>query len=80
MADDEALLLTVAEAARLLRIGRGLCYDLVARGELPAVRLGRVIRVPRFALEQWIARQAGLPIDNATLMPLSLPHSPRHSH
>ena len=80
MADDEALLLTVAEAARLLRIGRGLCYELIARGELPAVRLGRVIRVPRFALEQWIARQASVAIDNATVTPLFLPHNSPQSH
>ena len=58
---DSSLLLTVSEAARVLRISRNLAYELVARGELPAVRLGRVIRVPRHGLEQWIARQSGLP-------------------
>ena len=60
-AADSSLLLTVSEAAQVLRISRNLAYELVARGELPAVRLGRVIRVPRFGLESWIARQAGLP-------------------
>lgn len=39
-----ALLLTVPEAARFLRISRGLCYELIQRGELPALRLGRAIR------------------------------------
>lgn len=58
---DSSLLLTVSEAARVLRISRNLAYELVARGDLPAVRLGRVIRVPRHGLEQWIARQSGLP-------------------
>jgi len=57
---DNRLLLKVPEAARLLRISRNLAYELVARGELPSVRLGRVIRVPRRGLEEWIARQAGL--------------------
>ena len=51
---DDVLLLTVPEAARLLRIGRNLAYELVARREIPSVRLGRVIRVPRASLEQWI--------------------------
>ena len=60
-AADSSLLLTVSEAAGVLRISRNLAYELVARGELPAVRLGRVIRVPRYGLEQWIARQSGLP-------------------
>ncbi len=60
----DALLLTVPQAAELLQISRDLAYQLVARGELPHIRLGmagRVIRVPRFGLEQWIAREAGVP-------------------
>ena len=48
------MLLTVQEAATLLRISRNLAYELVARGEMPAIRLGRVIRVPRAALEEWL--------------------------
>jgi excisionase family DNA binding protein len=43
--------LTVEEAARVLGISRTLAYDLVTRGELPVVRLGRRIVVPRRALE-----------------------------
>ena len=60
--DSNALLLTVPEAASLLRIGRNTCYELIRRGELPAVRLGeRIIRIPRFGLEAWIVRETGLP-------------------
>jgi excisionase family DNA binding protein len=57
----EALLLTVLEAARLLRVSRNLAYELVAQGRLPHIRLGRRVLVPRHGLEQWIAREAGLP-------------------
>lgn len=46
------LVLTVDEAAYLLNISRGLAYELVARGELPAVRLGRRIVIPRVVLEE----------------------------
>jgi excisionase family DNA binding protein len=43
----------VDEAAYLLNISRGLAYELVARGgELPAIRLGRRIVVPRVAMEE----------------------------
>lgn len=45
------LLLTVVEAANVLRISRNLAYELIARGEIPSVRLGRVIRVPRSGLD-----------------------------
>ena len=56
--DDETLLLTVPEAAKMLRIGRNLAYELVARGELPAVRLGRAIRIPRDVLHDWVRESA----------------------
>ena len=73
----DALLLTVPQAAELLQISRDLAYQLVARGELPHIRLGmagRVIRVPRFGLEQWIAQQARLqPPDGPTAAVASLP-------
>ena len=45
------LTLTVEEAAELLGISRTLAYELVTRRELPSVRLGRRIVVPRRALE-----------------------------
>ncbi len=49
--DDTRLTLTVEEAAQLLGISRALGYELVGRGELPSIRLGRRIVVPREALE-----------------------------
>ncbi len=58
---SEALLLTVKEAAKLLRISPNTCYELVAQGRLPHIRLGRVIRIPRHGLETWINEEAGLP-------------------
>ena len=36
---DEDSLLTYREAAHYLRVGRSTLYDLVGRGEIPAVRL-----------------------------------------
>lgn len=42
--------LTVTEAARLLRVGRSTAYVMVRRGDIPVVRLGRRLLVPRDAL------------------------------
>ena len=42
--------LTVEEAAKILRIGRTAAYEAVRRGELPAIKLGRSLRVPRALL------------------------------
>jgi excisionase family DNA binding protein len=51
--EDHALL-TVQEAAEFLRISRNSAYELVARGEVPAIRLGRTIRIPRSLLARWV--------------------------
>ena len=48
----EARTLTVDEAAKLLGISRNLAYELVRLGQIPSVRLGRRIVVPRAALER----------------------------
>ena len=50
----EPVLITVEEAARLLRIGRGTAYAMAARGELPVVKMGRSVRVRRDRLDRWL--------------------------
>ena len=45
-------MLSVDDAAYLLNISRAFAYELVARGELPAIRLGRRIVIPRAALDE----------------------------
>ena len=44
------LVLTVTEAASVLRISRGLAYQLVGSGQIPSVRLRRRLVVPRGAV------------------------------
>jgi len=46
------LTITVERAGQLLGISRGLAYDLVRRGEIPAIRLGRRVVVPASAIEE----------------------------
>jgi len=50
--DKGRLTVAVPEAARMLGISRSLAYELVARGELPSVRLGRRIVIPTRAIEE----------------------------
>jgi excisionase family DNA binding protein len=40
------------EARAYLNLGRTTLYDLVKRGKLPAVRFGKVLRIPREALKK----------------------------
>lgn len=49
--DQQRRTVTVVEAASVLGISRSLAYELVGRGELPSIRLGRRILIPTRALE-----------------------------
>ena len=48
-------LLTPDEVAALLRVRRARVYSLVRDGLLPAVRIGRQVRVDGAVLERWVA-------------------------
>lgn len=50
--ESTKLTVTVAEAAALLGISRAHAYELVSRHDLPAIRLGRRVLVPRRALDE----------------------------
>lgn len=52
MKNEEKVVFTVDEAAKFLGIGRAGAYQAVAQGEIPSVRIGRRILVPRQALER----------------------------
>ena len=62
MPEAEPALLTVREAAKMLRISADLAYSLVRAGVLPVLRLGeRRVVIPREALLRWIQSQAQIP-------------------
>lgn len=42
--------LTIPEAAEVLRLGRNTAYDLARMGRIPTVRMGRRLLVPKFRL------------------------------
>jgi excisionase family DNA binding protein len=48
------LLLTVEQAARRLNIGRSTLYELLQSGRLKSVTVGRLRRVPTWALSEFI--------------------------
>lgn len=56
--DTNRLLLTVPEAAHLLHIGRRQAWEMVWRGELPVVRLGRSVRIARPVLERFVTERS----------------------
>jgi excisionase family DNA binding protein len=46
--------LSVEETRRYFGLGRSTIYELLRRKELAHVRFGRVIRIPRIALEKFL--------------------------
>lgn len=60
--DKEKLTLTVAEAAKCLGICRNSAYEAIARGEIPVIRIGKRLLVPKAALE--VLLSDGQPTNN----------------
>ena len=46
---------TVQEACEILRVSENTMYDALRRGQIESVRLGRGYRIPRRALESFMA-------------------------
>jgi excisionase family DNA binding protein len=52
---ETPVLLTVEEAAKLLRIGRTTMYSLISSGAVESVTIGTLRRVPTEALPKYVA-------------------------
>jgi excisionase family DNA binding protein len=55
------LTLTVEEVAATLGISRAFAYEAVRRGEIPSIRIGRRVLVPRAPLERLLDGADALP-------------------
>jgi excisionase family DNA binding protein len=60
----ERLLFTVEQCAEALGIGRTKAYELVLKGEISSVKVGRRRLVPRWALEKIIRKLEGLDVSD----------------
>ncbi len=65
MTNTEPKTMSVPEAGELLGLGRDAAYEAAKRGEIPALRFGRLLRVPIVAIERML-EQAGTEATNET--------------
>jgi len=53
----ERVLLRPNEAGDAIGISRSKAYELIAKGQIPSLKVGGCVRVPVDALRAWIAKQ-----------------------
>jgi len=63
---EERVTFTVEETAKLLGIGRQLAYEKVKTGEIPVIKIGRRLLVPRRALEKLLEQGQAVTLANST--------------
>ena len=57
--DSQTLVYAVPEAGKLLGLGRAGSYEAVKRGELPVIKIGRRLMVPKAALHNLLEAARG---------------------
>ena len=58
--ESARMTLTVTEVAELLGIGRSAAYEACQLGQIPTIRIGRRILIPRAALERLLEHPAAV--------------------
>jgi excisionase family DNA binding protein len=61
--DTRTLTLMVEEAARVLGISRALAYEAARNGDIPTIRIGRRLLVPRMALDRLLSASVSVSPD-----------------
>jgi excisionase family DNA binding protein len=54
--DDERVAFNVPEVAKKLGISTNSAYERIRQGEIPHIRLGARIVIPKAAFEAWLAK------------------------
>jgi excisionase family DNA binding protein len=55
----EPILLRPVDLVGLLQLSRAQVYLLLASGEIPSIRIGRLRRIRRQDLDEWLSRSRG---------------------
>ena len=53
---DRRLVYEVPEAGEMLGLNRNAAYAAAKRGDIPTIRIGKLIRVPKLALDRMLER------------------------
>jgi excisionase family DNA binding protein len=61
---SEVLVYDVPEAGRLLGLKRNRAYAAAAAGEIPTIRFGRLLKVPKAAIDRLLEAASHTPGDH----------------
>ncbi len=53
--NKESVVMTVPEAGAKLGLGRNASYEAAARGDIPTIKLGKLLKVPRAAFDRMLS-------------------------
>jgi excisionase family DNA binding protein len=59
---QQRLTLTPRESVKLTRFGLNHTYELLKRGEMPAIRIGKRFFIPKSALLKWLEQAGSNPL------------------
>lgn len=60
MYNDPNELVTIDELCNILAIGRNTAYDLLTNKKIKAFKIGRIWKISKLAVEDYIRTQSGL--------------------
>jgi excisionase family DNA binding protein len=61
------LVYTVPEAGQLLGLGRNAAYEAARRGDIPTIRMGRLLRVPKGPFHKLVGAEDSPGADDVNL-------------
>ena len=59
--EQHGALLRPEQVAEILGIGRTKLYVMIRKGELPVLRVGRLVRIPEREFETWMSERITVP-------------------
>ncbi len=60
---SDRLVYTVPEAGRLLGLGRNAAYEAAKRGDIPTIRIGRLLLVPKGPFHRLVGAEIPAQVD-----------------
>lgn len=60
MFDQYDDILSTDEACEVLKVGKNSLYRMLCNGEIKAMRCGRVWKIPRAAITEYVLRSCGI--------------------